>query len=141
MLFTGLNNLYFLNMLITKTNCFFSITTFKKGHTLIIKTPQMLQMQHTERRTEYAAQVTLQATIKTFFQRYSRKDSRFIISVTTAKLHFYKKLIHFLFKKLRVKKEIFYIQIRHSFPHNGCPLQAKKRRKNKGRNKRKKSVL
>jgi hypothetical protein len=141
MAFTGLKNLYFLNMLITKTNCFFSITTFKKGHTLIVKTPQMLQIQHTERRTEYAAQVTLQILIKTFFQRYSRRDSRFIISVTTAKLHFFKKLIYFLLKKLKVKKEIFYIQIRHALPHNGCPLQAKKRRKNKGRNKRKKSIL
>jgi hypothetical protein len=138
-MFIGFNNLYFLNMLITKTNCFFSITTFKKGHTLFVKTPQMLQIQNTERRTEYAAQLTLQTLIKLFFSQYSRKNSRFIISVTAAKFHFFKKLMHFLIKKLRVKKEIFYIQIRHSFSHNGCPLQSKKRRKNKGRNKKKKN--
>lgn len=134
----SLKNLYFFNILLTKTNSFCSITTYKFGNTLFLETPRKHGFQTTTRRKDYALEAILQHIVKKFFLKFDKKTSKFIIQIFGRKFRKTKKIIRFLLRRLRLKRQIIYILLKQIVPHNGCKHQIKKRKK---RRKKQKKIL
>lgn len=134
----SLKNLYFFNILLTKTNSFCSITTYKLGNVLLLETPRKHGFQTTTRRKDYALEAVLQQIIKKFFLKFDKKTSKFIIQIFGRKFRKVKKIIRFLLRKLRLRRQIIYILLKQIVPHNGCQQQIRKRKK---RRKKQKKIL
>lgn len=131
-----LQNLFFLNISLTKTNSFCSITTFKAGNVLFIETPRKYGFTTTMRRKDQALQHVLTELIKKFFFKYNKKIIQFIVQISGKRLRrSTKKLIRFLLKKLKLRPTILYILYKQSLPHNGCKreVRRRKKRRKKGR--------
>lgn len=131
-----LENIYFFNILLTKTNSFCSITTYKAGNVIFLETPRKHGFQTTTRRKDYALEAILRHIIKNFFLKFDKKTSKFIIQIFGRKFRKIKKIIRFLLKQLKLKRQIIYILLKQIVPHNGCQLQIKKRKKNRKKQKK-----
>lgn len=126
-----LDKLYYINILSTKTNHFCSITTFFKGHVLFLQTPRMQGFRHTMRRKDTALQATLYLLFKKFSEAYPHKSPRFIVQFLGRKAFLAKKVLRFLSKKLRMRRQILFVKMKQNFAHNGCRLEIRKRKKRK----------
>lgn len=131
-----LKNIYFFNILLTKTNSFCSITTYKTGNTLFLETPRKHGFQTTTRRKDYALEATLKSIVKNFFLKFDKRTSKFIIQIFGRKFRKIKKIIQFLINSIGLGRQIVYILLKQTVPHNGCQLQIKSRRKNRKKQKK-----
>lgn len=137
------------NFLTTKTNTFVTVTRFFTGSILFSMTPRRLDPKvyyDTAKRTGWAADDLVRRTVSWLFMQYrkeeisrkrrSRKDKKsvFFINLYGTKSWLQKKMCKKLLKASRFSTFVG-IRYKQFNPHNGCPFQVKKRKKNKGRNK------
>jgi len=125
--------LYSLNVLTTKTNVFISVTTLIGGKTCILKTSRMLGYSSTERRAAHAGRDVLDAVMEEFFLKYTRPYF-FIITCRGSHVMRRKQLVRRFIRRFKKRVRILYIVEKQFLAHNGCPLEARRRKKNKGRN-------
>jgi len=128
-------NIFSVNILSTKTNHFCSITTLKKGHVLFLETPRLQGLRHRSRRWDTSLLSTLTKLFNRFFKKYRLQKSAFILQLSGKKAWLLRKIGKFL--KKRLKWRIFLIRFKQLFPHNGCKLEIRKRKKRKGKARRK----
>lgn len=131
---TPFKSVFNLNILTTKTNIFVSISKFKTGEVLILKTPSALGFKNTDRRTLVAGQKVLKNIFQYFFSKFNLTDCGFIVNLRGKNIFLHKKLLSYIYKNLKINNVICIIE-KQFFTHNGTPLEIKKRKKNRGKNK------